>query len=324
MTCRICSRRRMGFSLVELLAVVGIIALLIAILIPSLNVVKIRAKSAATLNTIRVLETSLETFKADMVVGGAYPESAVRHPLMLNGVVNPDNKNGISAICGASFLVWALQGADGQGTPGFRDLNGNGTWRDDTGTTGLYAIHVGTNQPIHNRSGPFLASEKARTSTPRRLDNTNDPNNRTVVYDIERYSIKGMPAPVFLDAFDRPILYYRANLAGGDLAGVQPSNALIPRPYYYDLYDNYLFTGLNGAGGLDLGAGSSHPMSILGTVSGPGAVPTPKYSFAYTIRDPNVTALTRPYRPDSYLLVSTGPDGKWGSPDDIGNFPTNK
>jgi hypothetical protein len=41
------------------------------------------------------------------------------------------------------------------------------------------------------------------------------------------------------------------------------------------------------------------------------------YSY---IRDPKVLARAWPYRPDSYILISAGPDGLYGTNDDIRNF----
>ncbi len=46
------------------------------------------------------------------------------------------------------------------------------------------------------------------------------------------------------------------------------------------------------------------------------------YQFFYEeyIRDPKIEARVWPYRPDSYLLISAGADGLYGTPDDIRNF----
>jgi len=38
------------------------------------------------------------------------------------------------------------------------------------------------------------------------------------------------------------------------------------------------------------------------------------------ILNPQVTAINRPYRAGSYILISAGKDGLYGSPDDIFNF----
>jgi hypothetical protein len=50
--------------------------------------------------------------------------------------------------------------------------------------------------------------------------------------------------------------------------------------------------------------------------------PGSSYDFFYRdyIRDPKVTATDWPYRPDSYILVSAGKDGEYGTDDDIRNF----
>ncbi|MDM8007006.1 MAG: type II secretion system protein [Phycisphaerae bacterium] len=325
MTCRISSRRREGFSLVELLAVVGIIALLIAILVPSLNVATRRAKSTATLNTIRVLETAVETFKADMAVGGAYPESAVLNtasPHVPNATIQPS---------GASLLLWALVGADGLGTPGFLDPNGNGTWRDNTGCSptdlpnNLYAINDrGTpdrsdDVPFHTRYGPFVAIENMRAAEEVRDPPVTGPLRG---FRIERYRQYSGPAEqyfsssFFLDTFDRPILYFRANPVsmGIPMAGNAPNAACV-----YNLNDNFAFTQL------DLGAGRAHPLARLGNLNNPAQGPNPndpksKLSFAYTIWDSSVSTIIRPQRPDSFILLSCGPDGLYGTRDDIGNI----
>jgi len=42
--------------------------------------------------------------------------------------------------------------------------------------------------------------------------------------------------------------------------------------------------------------------------------------YDHSIKDPQITGRDWPYRPDSYLLISAGPDGEYGTIDDITNF----
>lgn len=66
------SRRRLAFTLVELLTVIGIIALLIGILVPSLVPARDLAKKTKTAAELRSISTSLEMFRTDFK---EYPES---------------------------------------------------------------------------------------------------------------------------------------------------------------------------------------------------------------------------------------------------------
>ena len=135
---------RSAFTLVELMVVVGIIALLLTILLPAINNARDAAKVASTQVLIRAVETGLESFRADRTIGGRFPESWPRalgrtsFPMP----VSPHDGSTGKPFYGANLLVWALAGADLLGTPGFRDRNSNGTWYDESGPGpgGLYSL----------------------------------------------------------------------------------------------------------------------------------------------------------------------------------------
>jgi prepilin-type N-terminal cleavage/methylation domain-containing protein/prepilin-type processing-associated H-X9-DG protein len=89
----LCTRRKAGFTLVELLVVIGIIALLISILLPSLSSARRSAKSIKCLAALREVGNGFQMYAQDN--RGYYPvavheEGHTRFPLSLT--TNPDGK----------------------------------------------------------------------------------------------------------------------------------------------------------------------------------------------------------------------------------------
>ncbi len=289
-----------AFTLIELMVVVGIIGLLIAIVLPAVGAARDQARSATTRATITAIETGVQQFYADHLVGGAYPPSQ-----WMSLPVSPHGTSG--RFEGANFVAWAVVGADLQGTPGFRDLNGNGVWQDDI--QNLYAINTVTKQPALPRSGPYVEISKMEFPKPQ--------TGTTAPFFIESNPQAGpLNSICFLDSFDQPILYYRANEGQGPMVGMAGS------PGIYNFDDNALITG-TGTGGMDLGGGAFHfPQGLGPTVTIPAT--GDRGTFAYAVHNPDVTALARPHRPDSFILISPGPDAVYGTADDLANFKINK
>lgn len=156
--------------------------------------------------------------------------------------------------------------------------------------------------------------------------------------------------PVIVDAFDRPILYYTANRYGrktnivGDVRILDneytSSSDQQKGPPYYFHQDNWGFTGSDTVTGWNLGGGP-HAIEKSGHALTPTELVDPNSddygkNFAWYILDPKsrralelqaesgtVNSYTplKPVNEDSFLLISTGTDGKYGTGDDVANFP---
>jgi len=96
---------RGGFTLVELLVVMGIIALLVSLLFPAVTGVMVAVRRAATANVINTLGVALDAFRNDW---GVYPPSDNTHADKLTGA-------GSDAAYGYYNLFLALTGPDQKG-----------------------------------------------------------------------------------------------------------------------------------------------------------------------------------------------------------------
>ncbi|MGD2108021.1 MAG: hypothetical protein PVI86_01390 [Phycisphaerae bacterium] len=154
--------------------------------------------------------------------------------------------------------------------------------------------------------------------------------------------------PVIADNFDQPILYYVASTHGnaqnmvsdarsenGEYdSGVQEQGI----PYYFH-QDNEGFTGTEGVEGWDFGSPQEHTIAKSGAALGPAAIvgdagkdTFARYvidrsiylSLAHDIGEGHLSDANVPLRPvnaDSFLLISAGPDGRFGTSDDVSNLP---
>jgi prepilin-type N-terminal cleavage/methylation domain-containing protein len=279
-------RKKSGLTLIEMLVVMGIIALLVGVLIPALSMVQRTARETKQLHQLNTIELALEAFKNDY---GDYPPSEG----WSTSPAAPLN------YCGAQKLAEALLGWDLLGFQPKSDFRADGY-----NNAGIYVYDANDPVLFDQRKGPYLE-----------LSSDNVFKLGTTAYRQGLFLNTGLLAPntyVICDAFVRqkiklpngktvsagaPILYYKANTSQKIIQGI------------YNPLDNDAIVQIKE---LADGRGDNrHPLGIADN----------DYLFFYDyIRDPKIDARAWPYRPDSYILISAGADGLYGTGDDIRNF----
>jgi type II secretory pathway pseudopilin PulG len=290
--------------MIEMLIVLGILALLVGLLIPAISAVRNVAKETKQRAQFTTIELALAAFKNDH---GDYPPSNW-----------PDPARGATPAatdyCGAQKLAEALLGWDLLGfhpDTAWRwdglDATGGPMTYDPPKTRDLDAD--GNPDTMVERKGPYLELATASAFKLRDLFWNNVTGPTTGSLARETY--------VLCDAFGekkvrlangkivkagRPILYFRANTSQQLIRG------------RYNLPDNeVLIQDMLAAEGNPTGVFTAHP--LIDNTNG-----TYQYFYEEYIRDPKIEARVWPYRPDSYLLISAGADGRYGTADDIRNF----
>jgi len=304
--------KKQGFTIVELLTVMSVIAILIGLLVPALNLVRRMAKDTKQKAQFHSITVALEIYNGEQEM---YPDSAAL-PLPNNG--------GPPYTVGAQHLAEALVG---------RDLLGYDpatTWdaKTDENNSKIYAGDDKSSSPteieksLARRKGPYLNSENVEAYQIEQLY-----SNTGNVYDGN-----ATPAPVLTDAYrtktitingrqvkvGSPILYYKANTSSTEFPQLTTTN----------ISD----TGLNGAEKSIFNSIDNEDLIALGTLKNqaelhrfdPGFTDTSgkngRRIFYDAITNLKITGMDRPYNQSSYILISAGYDGIYGTSDDIFNF----
>jgi len=148
-----------GFTIVEMLTTVAIIAILIGLLIPALNMVQEAALNVKQKAQFNAIEFALEAFRAEPAFGD-YPPSNENMP-------PPPAFSDF--YCGAQKLAEAIVGQDGFGVhpktlfrgDGLADMDGGGTPDDAVYHASTDELYETAAENVSARKGPFLDLETA-------------------------------------------------------------------------------------------------------------------------------------------------------------------
>jgi len=279
------SNKKAAFTIVELLTVMSIIVILIGLLVPALNMVRRYAWEVKQKAQFHSFDAAIELFNTEF---SGYPDSSDR---------GPDGQ----PYCGAMKLCEAMMGQDLMG------YHPDSTFRSDgsDGTRHLYPDANSVPPEVYRdnlsiRKGPYLPRENANAYWLGDLYSNTGPfaYRHFVLCDVYRnvtHNVTGKRVGM-------PILYYTADTANSLHDIINPDNP----NNIYNYRDNQLLIAL----GLPADPPPNGPTHRLFE---------PQRFYRNTKND-KVTTTSTPFKADSYILISAGFDGEYGTPDDICNF----
>ncbi|MBN1975437.1 MAG: type II secretion system protein [Sedimentisphaerales bacterium] len=275
------SDKKAAFTIVELLTVMSIIVILIGLLVPALNQVKKYAKEVKQKAQFHAIGVALEFFNGQFET---YPDSSPTDS-------DSDDKD----YCGAMKLAEAMVGRDLLGYHPDSVLNSSGK----------------------DYQGNFLynpTSDLSARKTYLDLENANAYRMDDIYPQLGNFTADSV---LLCDEFGQvvnrnsglrmgmPILYYKARPAKTLHIVSNPDNSI------YDYRDNQEL--------LLLGKPWDPQSTVHHRLAKEGNLAEGARFYENTLND-KVTTTRRPFNKDTFILISAGNDGEYGTSDDICNF----
>jgi len=314
-------KRKNGFTLLELLVVIAIIAMLIGVLTVGMRKTKMIATNLRQKAILKAMDTGLELFSKDF---NGYPDSRT--------LLGPSGQ-----VCGAQHLFEALVGRDEAGCePRTNWYAPDPTAYSFTAPPGYYDS---TNMKSANRRrGPYGDYKHVGFYTIYDLWGSN--NGSSAIYDSEAAGlIQAQRAPVFTDTFQRkrvtlpngdgvkvgmPILYFKADrgatrqfrLDGDQNEVTNPVGANMIH-WTYNYQDNMAIMDLPN---LEDPSTLPPPDHYVDPEDAAAKSKAQVFYELITHRSDPDRPFFKPFNPNTFLLISAGWDGVYGTADDITNF----
>ena len=290
------ARKKGAFTIVELLTVMSIIVILIGLMVPALNKVRRYARDVQQKAQFNAINAAVELFNNEF---DGYPPS---------NALDGDGQ----AYCGSMKLCEALMGQDLLGFHTNSTFRRNGS--DAAGTLALYPPNIDAMSPtlrdnnLKARKGPFLQAENA---------------NAWRLQDIYGTTVSPFLSTTFVlcDVYARqmkngqrtgmPILYYKADTANSfhDPNLAASMSATNSQGNIYNYYDNQSLIQLGKPWQASGTTGTSANHKMVDPIR-----------FYRNTQSTQITTTTRPFRSDTFILISAGWDAEYGTADDICNF----
>jgi prepilin-type N-terminal cleavage/methylation domain-containing protein len=320
-----------GFSLVELLVVIGIIAVLVGILIPVVGRMRREAYKVDTAALINTIRSACESYQANFKsYPGPFADADVYNKVKWNksgGFGIPTGIQQSNFVTGAEQLLLSLCGG----------LKLNLSTNDVIWDSSDYVLEKPGNPPQK-----YVVMPQNLANLNPRLSKTYPPFFTDAAkfvppdwaYSVSNFRDAGgnvasdTNVPEFVDRYPEalPILYLRARRSAPGIIGDGDT------PYQYDIRQITGYTSMSPNHGLrELGndwkasAGDSVKANTGkngGQLTGADAIPYFKASGAALPKSFNATnqAGGIPRSQDGYILISAGPDRLYGTLDDITSF----
>ncbi|MHC4572071.1 MAG: prepilin-type N-terminal cleavage/methylation domain-containing protein [Planctomycetota bacterium] len=296
-----------AFTIVELLVVMSIIMILMGILLPAFNKAKRYARKVRQTSQFKGIDVGLELYRSDFE---GYPPS------------DGEDAGTDNDYPGAMKLAEAMMGQDLLGIHPSSLFNKEG--KDSAGND----LYFNCNRPPKPPTLPYIENMRLRRGPYLNLENAN-PYSLLDLYGAGNFGQVGGPTCdpnrgiVLCDEYKRirstttgkrlgsPILYYKADVSSTLFDYSSDDNA---RKSIYNYRDNLQLIDV----GIAWDLAFAHPIASNGMTHDNLSPEWQK--FYEIIRNEKVGVTPRPKMTDTYILISAGYDGLYGTRDDIFNF----